>query len=137
LSDSPATLFYFNNATCLFSFYKSRVFIRRAFRVNIFVVTTGDSRAEDQNRTEPAGPARRIVAGLAAVAGLTVGGVAAASTSSPAAPHGTAGPKPTIVLVGHSYGGAHITEVKAPHLSMIAAPGVVTQVILKAVHATS
>jgi hypothetical protein len=27
-------------------------------------------------------------------------------------------------------------EVKAPHLSMIAAPGVVTQVILKAVHAT-
>jgi pimeloyl-ACP methyl ester carboxylesterase len=223
-----------------------------------------------------------IAAGLAAVAGLAVGGVAAASTNSPVAPHGTSGPKPTIVLVhgawangsswngvvqrlqadgytvdvppnpllgltydpefiadflhsitgpivlvGHSYGGAvitnaatgdaqvkalvyvdafapdqgqtvgqlvssspgscvlatdpttifnlatypgapawktipswavvgtadhvippavqlamarhahaHITEVKAPHLSMIAAPGVVTQVILKAVHAT-
>jgi pimeloyl-ACP methyl ester carboxylesterase len=40
-----------------------------------------------------------IVAGLAAVAGLTVGGVAAASTRAPAAAHGTSGPKPTIVLV--------------------------------------
>jgi pimeloyl-ACP methyl ester carboxylesterase len=33
--------------------------------------------------------------------------------------------------------GARITKVKAPHLSMISDPGVVTQVILKAAHATS
>jgi hypothetical protein len=32
---------------------------------------------------------------------------------------------------------AHITEVDAPHLSMISDPGVVTAVILRAVHATS
>jgi hypothetical protein len=32
---------------------------------------------------------------------------------------------------------AHITEVKAPHLSMISDPGVVTSVILHAVHATT
>jgi hypothetical protein len=32
---------------------------------------------------------------------------------------------------------ARITEVRAPHLSMIAAPSVVTRVILQAVHATS
>ena len=32
--------------------------------------------------------------------------------------------------------GLPLSEAKAPHLSMIAAPGVVTQVILKAVHAT-
>ena len=32
---------------------------------------------------------------------------------------------------------AHITEVKAPHLSMISDPGVVTSVILQAVHATA
>jgi pimeloyl-ACP methyl ester carboxylesterase len=32
---------------------------------------------------------------------------------------------------------AHITEVKAPHLSMISNPGVVTSVILQAVHATA
>jgi hypothetical protein len=32
---------------------------------------------------------------------------------------------------------AHITEVKAPHLSMISDPGVVTGVILQAVHATT
>jgi pimeloyl-ACP methyl ester carboxylesterase len=32
---------------------------------------------------------------------------------------------------------AHITKVKAPHLSMISNPGVVTQVILKAVNATT
>jgi pimeloyl-ACP methyl ester carboxylesterase len=31
---------------------------------------------------------------------------------------------------------AHITEVHAPHLSMISNPGVVTRVILQAVHAT-
>jgi len=64
-----------------------------------------------------------VIAGLAAVAGLAAGGAAAASTRAPVAAHGTAGhrasgPKPTIVLV-HG-----------------AAAGVVTQVILKAVHAT-
>jgi pimeloyl-ACP methyl ester carboxylesterase len=32
---------------------------------------------------------------------------------------------------------AHITTVKAPHVSMISDPGVVTGVILQAVHATS
>jgi pimeloyl-ACP methyl ester carboxylesterase len=32
---------------------------------------------------------------------------------------------------------AHVTEVDAPHLSMITDPGVVTQVILEAVHATT
>ena len=33
--------------------------------------------------------------------------------------------------------GAHITEVKAPHLSMVSNPGTVTKVILEAVHGTS
>jgi len=32
---------------------------------------------------------------------------------------------------------AHITEVRAPHLSMISNPGVVTRVILEAVQATT
>jgi hypothetical protein len=32
---------------------------------------------------------------------------------------------------------AHITEIDAPHLSMIADPGAVTKVILQAVHATT
>jgi hypothetical protein len=32
---------------------------------------------------------------------------------------------------------AHITKVDAPHLSMISNPGVVTSVILQAVHATT
>ena len=32
---------------------------------------------------------------------------------------------------------AHITEVKAPHLSMVSDPGVVTSVILQAAHATT
>jgi pimeloyl-ACP methyl ester carboxylesterase len=32
---------------------------------------------------------------------------------------------------------AHITEIKAPHLSMVSDPGAVTAVILKAVHATT
>jgi len=32
---------------------------------------------------------------------------------------------------------AHITEIDAPHLSMIADPSAVTQVILEAVHATT
>jgi len=33
--------------------------------------------------------------------------------------------------------GARITEIKAPHLAMISDPGVVTRVILEAVHATT
>jgi pimeloyl-ACP methyl ester carboxylesterase len=32
---------------------------------------------------------------------------------------------------------AHITEIKAPHLSMVSDPGAVTGVILRAVHATA
>ena len=68
--------------------------------------------------------------------------------------HSISGP---IVLVGHSYGGdvitnaatgdsqvkalvyanARITEVNAPHLSMVSDPGVVTSVILQAVRATT
>ena len=32
---------------------------------------------------------------------------------------------------------AHITEIKAPHLSMISDPGAVTQVIINAARATS
>jgi hypothetical protein len=32
---------------------------------------------------------------------------------------------------------AHITEVDAPHLSMVSDPGAVTNVILRAVRATS
>jgi pimeloyl-ACP methyl ester carboxylesterase len=44
---------------------------------------------------------------------------------------------PAVQLAMARHAHAHITEVNAPHLSMIKAPGVVTQVILKAVHATS
>ena len=43
---------------------------------------------------------------------------------------------PAIQLAMAKHAHAHITEVRAPHLSMIAAPGVVTRVILRAVHAT-
>jgi hypothetical protein len=32
---------------------------------------------------------------------------------------------------------AHITEIKAPHLSMVSDPGAVTAVICQAVHATT
>jgi pimeloyl-ACP methyl ester carboxylesterase len=44
---------------------------------------------------------------------------------------------PAIQLAMARHAHAHITEVRAPHLSMIAAPGVVTRVILQAVRATS
>jgi pimeloyl-ACP methyl ester carboxylesterase len=44
---------------------------------------------------------------------------------------------PAIQLAMARHAHAHITEVRAPHLSMIAAPGVVTRVILQAVQATS
>jgi pimeloyl-ACP methyl ester carboxylesterase len=43
---------------------------------------------------------------------------------------------PAVQLAMARHAHARITEVRAPHLSMISAPGVVTQVILKAVHAT-
>jgi hypothetical protein len=41
---------------------------------------------------------------------------------------------PGLAVPGHAH--AHITKVHAPHLSMVSNPGVVTRVILKAVHAT-
>jgi pimeloyl-ACP methyl ester carboxylesterase len=40
-----------------------------------------------------------------------------------------------LAMAGNAH--AHITEVNAPHLSMISHPGVVTSVILQAVHATT
>ena len=43
---------------------------------------------------------------------------------------------PAIQLAMARHAHAHITTVRAPHLSMVSNPGVVTRVILKAVHAT-
>jgi pimeloyl-ACP methyl ester carboxylesterase len=43
---------------------------------------------------------------------------------------------PAVQLAMAEHAHAHITKVHAPHLSMISDPGVVTQVILEAVHAT-
>ena len=43
---------------------------------------------------------------------------------------------PALQLAMARHAHAHITKVRAPHLSMISDPGVVTRVILKAVHAT-
>ena len=43
---------------------------------------------------------------------------------------------PALQLAMARHAHAHITEVRAPHLSMISNPGVVTHVILTAVHAT-
>jgi pimeloyl-ACP methyl ester carboxylesterase len=43
---------------------------------------------------------------------------------------------PAIQLAMARHAHAHITSVHAPHLSMVSNPGVVTRVILKAVHAT-
>jgi pimeloyl-ACP methyl ester carboxylesterase len=43
---------------------------------------------------------------------------------------------PAIHLAMARHAHAHITKVRAPHLSMVSNPGVVTRVILKAVHAT-
>ena len=43
---------------------------------------------------------------------------------------------PAVQLAMARHAHAHITEVRAPHLSMISAPGVVTRVILQAVRAT-
>jgi pimeloyl-ACP methyl ester carboxylesterase len=44
-------------------------------------------------------------------------------------------PAEQLAMARHAH--AHITKVHAPHLSMISNPGVVTRVILKAVHATT
>jgi pimeloyl-ACP methyl ester carboxylesterase len=43
---------------------------------------------------------------------------------------------PAVQLAMARHAHAHITEVRAPHLSMISDPGVVTRVIVEAVHAT-
>ncbi len=43
---------------------------------------------------------------------------------------------PALQLAMARHAHAHITKVRAPHLSMVSNPGVVTRVILKAVHAT-
>jgi pimeloyl-ACP methyl ester carboxylesterase len=43
---------------------------------------------------------------------------------------------PAVQLAMARHAGAYITEVHAPHLSMSSSPGVVTRVILEAVHAT-
>jgi pimeloyl-ACP methyl ester carboxylesterase len=43
-------------------------------------------------------------------------------------------PAEQLAMARHAH--AHITEVRAPHLSMISDPGVVTQVIVEAAHAT-
>ncbi len=43
---------------------------------------------------------------------------------------------PALQLAMARHAHAHITKVRAPHLSMISDPGVVTRVILEAVHAT-
>lgn len=86
----------------------------------------------------------------AAIAALVIplSQVASAHTTTRAAASG--GPKPAIVLEHGAWATppalqlamaknahAHITEVKAPHLSMVADPGVVTRVILQAARATS
>jgi len=44
---------------------------------------------------------------------------------------------PALQLAMAKHAHAHITEINAPHLSMISDPGAVTSVILQAVHATS
>ena len=41
---------------------------------------------------------------------------------------------PAVQLAMARHAHAHITEVRAPHLSMISNPGAVTRVILEAVH---
>jgi pimeloyl-ACP methyl ester carboxylesterase len=43
-------------------------------------------------------------------------------------------PAEQLAMARHAH--AHITEVRAPHLSMISDPGVVTQVIVEAAQAT-
>jgi hypothetical protein len=100
---------------------------------------------------------RLIIPALAvAIAALIVplSQIASAHAATRAATSG--GPKPTIVLEHGAWANtadhaiplalqlamaknahAHITEVNAPHLSMISDPGVVTSVILQAVRATT
>jgi pimeloyl-ACP methyl ester carboxylesterase len=61
---------------------------------------------------------------------LTIPSWAVAGTADHAIP-------PAEQLAMAQAAGAHVTEVDAPHLSMITDPGLVTQVILQAVHATT
>jgi pimeloyl-ACP methyl ester carboxylesterase len=90
----------------------------------------------------PAGEAKVLAATQEPLSTIALGqpsGVPAWKTIPSWAVVGTADrvilPAEQLAMARHA--GAHITEVRAPHLSMISAPGVVTDVILKAAHATS
>ena len=90
----------------------------------------------------PAGEAKMLAATQEPLSTIALGqpsGVPAWKTIPSWAVVGTADrvipPAEQLAMARHA--GAHTTEVHAPHLSMISAPGVVTDVILKAVHATS
>ena len=89
----------------------------------------------------PAVQARVLAATQAPLSTIALGqpsGVPAWKTIPSWAVVGTADrvilPAEQLAMAKHAH--AHITKVHAPHLSMIAAPGVVTQVIVKAAHAT-
>ena len=90
----------------------------------------------------PAGQAKVLAADQAPIATIALGqptGVPAWKTIPSWAVVGTvdhAIPLPLQLAMDRN-AHAHITEVKAPHLSMVSDPGVVTSVILQAVHATS
>jgi pimeloyl-ACP methyl ester carboxylesterase len=89
----------------------------------------------------PASEARVLAATQAPLSTIALGqpsGVPAWKTIPSWAVVGTADrvipPAEQLAMARHAH--AHITEVRAPHLSMIANPGVVTQVIVQAAHAT-
>jgi len=90
----------------------------------------------------PAGQAKVLAADQAPIATIALGqptGVPAWKTIPSWAVAGTvdhAIPLPLQLAMDRN-AHAHITEVKAPHLSMVSDPGVVTSVILQAVHATA
>jgi pimeloyl-ACP methyl ester carboxylesterase len=90
----------------------------------------------------PAGEAKVLAADQAPIATIALGqptGVPAWKTIPSWAVVGTvdhAIPLPLQLAMARN-AHARITEVKAPHLSMVSDPGVVTSVILQAVHATS
>jgi pimeloyl-ACP methyl ester carboxylesterase len=90
----------------------------------------------------PAGQAKVLAADQAPIATIALGqptGVPAWKTIPSWAVVGTvdhAIPLPLQLAMDRN-AHAHITEVKAPHLSMVSDPGVVTSVILQAVHATA
>ena len=89
----------------------------------------------------PAGEAKVLAADQAPIATIALGqptGVPAWKTIPSWAVVGTvdhAIPLPLQLAMDRN-AHAHITEVKAPHLSMVSDPGVVTSVILQAIHAT-